>query len=71
MPKSLTRPVFAFAEVIGRIDTSDKVAGLHAAADRYESRLSELERQFETKASVLRMSYMDEVLQIHGGTGAV
>jgi hypothetical protein len=67
--KSLTKsPTFGFpnAEVIGMIDTSDKVQALREAGYRYEARLSELERQFEAKASELRGAYLSEVQEING-----
>jgi hypothetical protein len=56
MGKQLTKQVFGVpsAEVIGMIDTSDKVQALRATGYRYEARLGELERQFEAKASELR-----------------
>jgi len=55
MGKQLTKPSFGVpsAEVTGMIDTSDKVQALRAAGYRYETRLSELEWQFEAKASEL------------------
>jgi hypothetical protein len=53
------------AETLARISASDKVAALHAASFRYEAQLAEIERQFETKVSHLRESYLDEVLEIH------
>jgi hypothetical protein len=67
MGKQLTRQVFGVpsAEVIGMIDASDKVQALQAAGYRYEARLSELERQFEAKASELRGAYLTEVQEIN------
>lgn len=52
-------------EVATRIDNSDKVSALHAAGYRYDSRLRELEHQFEAKASELRTAYLDECATIH------
>jgi hypothetical protein len=68
MGKQLTKQVFGVpsAEIIGMIDTSDKVQALRAAGYRYETRLSELERQFEAKASELRGAYLGEVAEING-----
>jgi hypothetical protein len=67
MAKSLTKPTFGVpsAEVIGRIGTSDQVTALHAAHYRYGAQLSDLERQFEAKASELREAYLAEVIAIH------
>jgi hypothetical protein len=48
------------------IDASDKVQALRAAGYRYETRLSELERQFEAKAGELRQAYLGEVRGIYG-----
>jgi hypothetical protein len=68
MARSLTKPAFGVpsAEVISMIGTSDKVQALRAAGYRYETRLSELERQFEAKASELRGAYLGEVAEING-----
>jgi hypothetical protein len=67
--KSLTKsPAFGVpsAEVISMIGTSDKVQALRAAGYRYETQLSELERQFEAKASELCGAYLGEVAEING-----
>lgn len=53
-------------EVAERIDNSDKVAALNAAAYRCNARLRELEHQFEAKASEVRQAYLDEVATAHG-----
>jgi hypothetical protein len=67
MAKQLIKQVFGqpSAEVIGRIGSSDQVTALHAAHYRYGAHLSDLERQFEAKASELRESYLAEVIAIH------
>ena len=67
MGKQLTKQVFGVPspEVIGMIDASGKVQALRAAGYRYETRLSELERQFEAKASELRGAYLGEVAEIN------
>jgi hypothetical protein len=68
MGKQLTKQVFGVpsAEVIGMIDTSDKVQALRAAGYRYEARFGELELQFEAKASELRGAFLGEVAEING-----
>jgi len=47
-------------EVTGRIDDSDKVSALNAAAYRFSERFRELEHQFQVKAAALRQEYLDE-----------
>ena len=45
------------------IESSDKVARLSGYA--YETKLRELEHQFESKAAELREAYLAAVLKIH------
>ena len=52
------------------IEVSDKVAWLSEPGS-YETKLRELERQFESKAAELRDEYLAIVLQIRRDTGAV
>jgi hypothetical protein len=68
MAKQLIKQVFGVpsAEVVGMIEDSDKVQALRAAGYRYETRLSELERQFEVQALELRGAYLCEVAEING-----
>ena len=67
MAKSLTRQTFGVSSqaVLELIDPSDKVAWLSEAGYSYETKLRELERQFESKADELRDEYLAIVLQIH------
>jgi hypothetical protein len=69
MAKALSKQLFGVpsSEVIGRITSSDQVTALHAAHYRYGAQLSDLERQFEAKASELRETYLAEVIAIHDG----
>jgi hypothetical protein len=68
MNMHLTKQVFGVpsVETANRIDASDKVSALHAAAYRFDARIRELETQFEAKAAELRASYLGEVAEIHG-----
>ena len=47
------------------IVSSDKVARLSEARYAYETRLWELEQQFEVKAAKVREEYLAAVLEIH------
>jgi hypothetical protein len=47
-------------ETAGRIDDSDKMAALQAATYRCQSRMRELECQFEVKASEIRSAFVAE-----------
>jgi hypothetical protein len=46
--------------------SSDKVVRLMEARYTYETRLGELEQQFEVKAAKVREEYLAAVLEIHG-----
>jgi len=48
-----------------RIESSDKVVRLSEARSAYETRLWELEQQFEVKAAKVREEYLAAVLEIH------
>jgi hypothetical protein len=67
MAKSLTRQTFGVPSqgVLELIETSDRVARLSEAGSAYETKVRELEHQFEVKASDLREEYLAEVLEIH------
>jgi hypothetical protein len=67
MAKSLTRQTFGVSSQpkLELIESSDKVAWLSEAGYSYETKLRELERQFESKAAELRDEYLAIVLQIH------
>jgi hypothetical protein len=47
------------------IESSDKVARLSEARYAYETRLRELEQQFEVKAAKVREEYLAAVVEIH------
>jgi hypothetical protein len=47
------------------IEASDKVVRLSEARHAYETRLWELEQQFEVKAAKVREEYLAAVLEIH------
>lgn len=66
MTRTLTKPVFGIpsAEVTDRIGASDKVAMARAANFRFESKMRELELQFEAKASALRDAFLNELAGI-------
>jgi hypothetical protein len=66
MAKSITRQPFEVPSqaVLELIEASDKVAWLSEAGYSYETKLRELERQFESKAAELRDEYLAIVLQI-------
>ena len=53
MGKSLSTATFGVpsADVLAAIDSSDKCADLQAAGFRFQTKLADLERQFEAKAS--------------------
>jgi hypothetical protein len=67
MGKQVIKQVFGVpsTEALERMDNSDRVQALRAAGYRYETRLSELERQFEAQASELRGAYLCEVAEIN------
>jgi hypothetical protein len=67
MAKSLTTQTFGVPShgVLELIETSDKVVRLSEAGYGYETRVRELEHQFESKAAELREKYLSIVLQIH------
>ncbi len=67
MAKSLARQTFGVPSqaVLEPIESLDKVAWLSEAGYSYETKLRELEHQFESKAAELRREYLAVVLQIH------
>jgi hypothetical protein len=67
MATPLTRQTFGMPSqtVLELIESSDKIAWLSEAGYSYETKLRELERQFESKAAELREEYLAIVLQIH------
>jgi hypothetical protein len=67
MAKSFTTQTFNVPSqaVLELIAPSDKVAWLSEARYSYETKLRELEHQFEFKAADLREEYLSIMLQIH------
>ena len=68
MAKILTKASKIFGvpslEVARAVDDSDKIAAFTAAHFRLQARMRELEGQFETKASLLRTTFLCEVTEI-------
>ena len=67
MAKSLTKPVFGVPsiETASRIDDSDAANSACAAHFRFQTRMRELEAQFEAKAAELRSAFLSELAGIH------
>ena len=64
--QNMTQPFNVPSQAVPElIEPSDKVAWLSEAGYSYETKLRELERQFESKAAELRDEYLAIVLQIH------
>lgn len=72
MNKHLAKTAFGVpsTETTARIDDSDKCQALGAAHFRFDTKLMELEMQFEAKASELRSAYLEEVVAIHQSEAA-
>jgi hypothetical protein len=60
-----TRQTFGVLSEGVLIESSDKVVRLSEARYAYETRLWELEQQFEVKAAKVREEYLAAVLEIH------
>jgi hypothetical protein len=62
MNRQVTKQIFGVPsiETTGRVDDSDKVAGLEAARYRCTARMRELEIMFEAKASEIRSEFVAE-----------
>ena len=60
-----TRQTFGVPSQGVLIESSDKVVRLSEARYAYETRLRELEQQFEVKAAKVREEYLAAVLEIH------
>jgi hypothetical protein len=67
-PAKISKPIFGVPslEVSTRIDTSDQACKAQAAHYRCQSRLRELEAQFEQKASEIRSAFVAELAEIVG-----
>jgi hypothetical protein len=66
MPTTLKFGAIA-PEVASRIDDSDAAAAACAANYRFQTRMRELEHQFEVKASELRAAFLAELAALNGG----
>ena len=60
-----TRQTFGVPSQGVLIESSDKLVRLSEARYAYETRLWELEQQFEVKAAKVREEYLAAVLEIH------
>ena len=60
-----TRQTFDVPSQVVLIESSDKVVRLSEARYACETRLWELEQQFEVKAAKVREEYLAAVLEIH------
>jgi hypothetical protein len=60
-----TRQTFSVPSRGVLIESSDTVVRLSEARYAYETRLRELEQQFEVKAAKVRKEYLAAVLEIH------
>ena len=60
-----TRQTFGVLSQGVLIESSDKVVRLSEARNAYETRLWELEQQFEVKAAKVREEYLAALLEIH------
>jgi hypothetical protein len=60
-----TRQTFGVPSQGVLIESSDKAVRLSQARYAYETRLWELEQQFEVKAAKMREEYLAAVLEIH------
>jgi hypothetical protein len=60
-----TRKTFGVPSQGVLIESSDKIVRLSEARYAYETRLWELEQQFEVKAAKVREEYLAAVLEIH------
>ena len=65
--KTLTKSVFGVPslEAASRIDDSDAANAACAAHFRFQTRMRELEAQFEMKASELRSAFLAELAELH------
>jgi len=69
MLKSVAKQTYVpSTEIVGRISASDKVSAVKSAMFSYETKVRELETEFEMKASDLRSSYLAELAKIHSET---
>jgi hypothetical protein len=72
MTRQLSKQIFGMPslETSSRIDDSDATNAACAAHFRFNSRMRELETQFEAKASELRASFLAELAALREGEAA-
>lgn len=72
MSKALQKQIFGMPslETASRIDDSDATNAACAASYRFNSRMRELEAQFEAKASELRAAFLAELATLRDGEAA-
>ena len=72
MTRQLSKQVFGVpsTETASRIDDSDAANAACAAHFRFNSRMRELEAQFENKASELRADFLAELAALREGEAA-
>jgi hypothetical protein len=72
MSKQLTKQIFGVPslETASRIDDSDAANAACAAHFRFNSRMRELEGQFEAKASEIRAAFLAELAALREGEAA-
>ena len=72
MTRQLSKQVFGVpsTETASRIDDSDAANAACAAHFRFNSRMRELEAQFENKASELRAAFLAELAALREGEAA-
>jgi hypothetical protein len=72
MSKALQKQIFGVPslETASRIDDSDATNAACAASYRFNSRMRELETQFEAKASELRAAFLAELAAVREGEAA-
>jgi hypothetical protein len=72
MTRQLSKQIFGMpsTETASRIDDSDATNAACAAHFRFNSRMRELEQQFEAKASELRAAFLAELAALREGEAA-
>jgi hypothetical protein len=72
MTRQLSKQIFGVpsTETASRIDDSDAANAACAAHFRFNSRMRELEAQFENKASELRAAFLAELAALREGEAA-
>jgi hypothetical protein len=72
MTRQLSKQIFGVPslETASRIDDSDATNAACAASYRFNTRMRELEAQFEAKASELRAAFLAELAAVREGEAA-